>query len=432
VARVAAPNREEIAMKDTFTPQAKPVPEQEMSIYTDTRDLLEHARRDAVARGLDDWFICDVDAHHVETVSWKEVVTYIEDPVIREQAIDYQMNRIGAPPYGLNGDLGLRYQSVGGRIPHQDDQREEVRDTSVHRDVTLTRRAMNSLGADYMVVFPTPMLFLGMHPQPEMELWLARAYTRWTLDKIMDADDRIKTLIYLPFNTPSECLRMIEDFGDHPAVVGFTVTSTRYKPVHHNDYMPLYARIEELGKPICFHAGYHWQDQSLATVNRFLGMHALGFAWCNMVHLTNWVLNGIPVRFPKLKSMWVESGLAWVPFLMQRLDDQFLMRQSEAPQLKRMPSDYIRETCYFSTQPMETSNMRALESTFEMIDAPNRLLYSSDWPHFDFDMPSMITDIPFLDERAKRNILGLNAAKLFGLDPTVLRKDMSRPATAAA
>ena len=64
-------------------------------------------------------------------------------------------------------------------------------------------------------------------------------------------------------------------------------------------------------------------------------MHALGFVWCNMVHMTNWVLNGIPERFPKLKSIWVESGLAWVPFLMQRLDDQFLMRPSEAPQLKR-------------------------------------------------------------------------------------------------
>ena len=64
--------------------------------------------------------------------------------------------RIGAPPYGLNGDLGLRYQSVGGRIPHQDGQRETVTETDVHRDVTLTRRAMDSLGIDNMVVFPTP------------------------------------------------------------------------------------------------------------------------------------------------------------------------------------------------------------------------------------------------------------------------------------
>ena len=80
------------------------------------------------------------------------------------------------------------------------------------------------------------------------------------------------------------------------------MTSARYKPVHHNDYMRLYAVLEERGLPIAFHAGYHWNDPSLATINRFLGMHALGFVWCNMVHMTNWVLNGIPERFPQAEE----------------------------------------------------------------------------------------------------------------------------------
>jgi predicted TIM-barrel fold metal-dependent hydrolase len=51
-----------------------------------------------------------------------------------------------------------------------------------------------------------------------------------------------------------------------------------------------------------------------------------------------------------------------------------------------------------------------------MIKAETQLLYSSDYPHWDFDLPSTIYDLPFLSETAKRNILGGNAAKLFGLD----------------
>jgi predicted TIM-barrel fold metal-dependent hydrolase len=133
--------------------------------------------------------------------------------------------------------------------------------------------------------------------------------------------------------------------------------------------------------------------------------------------MTNWILNGIPERFPKLKSVWVESGLAWVPFLMQRLDDQVLMRQSEAPLLKRLPSEYMREHCWYTNQPMETTHPRALEVTFEMINAETQLLFSSDWPHYDFDLPAAIYDLPFLSEQAKRNILGLNAARIFHLDP---------------
>src|SRR6202008_745503 len=205
---------------------------QEITVHTDPRDILAHARRNAIRRGLQDWFVCDIDAHHVETVSWKEIVTYIEDPVIRDNAMRFQAERVGAPPYGLNGDLGMRYQSVGGRIPHQDGQREVVEDTGVHRDVVLTRRAMDSLGIDNMVVFPTPMLFLGMHPQIQMEVWLGRAYNRWMIDRILAADDRIKTLLFLPFNTPEEAVRTVDEFGHAKGVIGFCVTSTRYKPVY--------------------------------------------------------------------------------------------------------------------------------------------------------------------------------------------------------
>ena len=260
------------------------LPIQTIDVHTDTRDILAHASKDARKRGLADWLICDIDAHHVETISWGEIIEYIEDPVVRDNAMNFQKERIGAPPYGLNGDLGLRYQSVGGRIPHQEGLREKIGETSVHRDVVLTRRAMDSLGIDNMVVFPTPMLFLGMHPQPEMEVWLTRAYNRWMVDRILSADDRIKSLILLPFNTPDEALRTVKEFGDEKGVIGFCVTSTRYKPVHHNDYMRLYAMIEERGKPLAFHAGYHWQDPSLATVNRFLSActrsASCGATWC--------------------------------------------------------------------------------------------------------------------------------------------------------
>jgi len=41
-----------------------------------------------------------------------------------------------------------------------------------------------------------------------------------------------------------------------------------------------------------------------------------------------------------------------------------------------------------------------------MIKAETQLLYSSDYPHCDFDLPSTIYDQPFLSEQAKRNILG--------------------------
>jgi uncharacterized protein len=178
--------------------------------------------------------------------------------------------------------------------------------------------------------------------------------------------------------------------------------------------MKLYRAVEATGKPLVFHTAYNWTDPSFAQLNRFGAMHALSFSHYCLIHLTNWLFNGLPDRFPKLKLLWVEGGLAWIPYLMQRLDHEVLMRPSEAPGLKRLPSEYIREM-YFTSQPLERSNMQILQATMETINAETQLLFASDWPHWDFDPPSAITTLPFLSDQAKRNILGLNAAKLFNL-----------------
>lgn len=151
-----------------------------------------------------------------------------------------------------------------------------------------------------------------------------------------------------------------------------------------------------------------------STMNRFLSVHAMSFVTCNMGHMTNWIINGMPERFPGLKVLWLESGLAWIPFMMQRLDHEYLMRQSDAPLLRKLPSDYMREM-YYTSQPMEITNGNLMQSTFEAMDAENTLMYSSDWPHWDFDVPGRMAGLPFLSEQGKRNILGENARRVFNL-----------------
>jgi predicted TIM-barrel fold metal-dependent hydrolase len=66
---------------------------------------------------------------------------------------------------------------------------------------------------------------------------------------------------------------------------------------------------------------------------------------------------------------------------------------------------------------MERVDEVALQCTLRMINAETQLLYASDYPHWDFDLPSTIWDLPFLSEKAKHNILGGTAARLFRLPP---------------
>jgi hypothetical protein len=261
------------------------------------------------------------------------------------------------------------------------------------------------------------MLNLASCPRVEVEVAMAQAYNRWLCEKILGEEDRFKSMLYLPFNDPEACYKTVLEFADRKGVIGFMVTATHYRGVYDNAYAKTYAALQERNLPLAFHAAFNWADSGLSMTNRFIAVHALGFAWHNMLHLTNWVTNGMPERFPGLKTVWIESGLAWVPFLMQRLDNEYMMRPSDCPELKKKPSDYMREM-FFTSQPMEmVDNRAALEVTFQMINAETQLLYSSDYPHWDMDLPSTIYDLPFLSEKAKHNILGGTAARLFKLPP---------------
>jgi len=377
----------------------------------DTRTLLRNAVNQAIDRKYEDFLIVDTDSHHYETEAFKEIAEYIDDPVMRYEA-KFQGHSRG----GFTAETGS-YQEIAGRITRYPQRKNEKVPNTKHRDLTLMERWMDAMGVDMAVMFPTPMLNLSNCPRIVVEVAMAKAYNRWLCDKILDADPRIRSMLYLPFHDPEATYQIIEEFADRKGVCGFMVTSTHYRANYDNAYMKSYHALQERELPLGFHAAFTWTDQSLQLTNRFIGVHALGFTWCNMLHMTNWVTNGMPERFPKLKTVWIESGLAWIPFLMQRLDNEFMMRTSDCALLKRKPSEYMREM-FFTSQPMEmVDNRKALELTFEMINAETQLLYSSDYPHWDMDLPSTIYDLPFLDEQAKRNILGGNAQKLFKLDP---------------
>ena len=385
-----------------------------------TSEALRHAQIQAAERGLYDFVVIDADAHHYEGEVWSEIKNYIEDPLIRYEA------KGGGPETEVAEGVPLMVGSWGnqflsGRIPRMQLRRQEAADLAgAERDALIIERTMEAMAIDYQIVFPTPMLSLGLHPEQRIETAIARAYSRWVCERILPHHPGIKTMLYLPFNDPAASLRLVEDFAGIDGVVGFVVTGVRYTQVSDNAYASLYSAIEERGQPLAFHGGYRWGaggDRSFESLNRFISVHAIGFPLSLMLHVANWVINGLPERYPSLRTLWIEGGLAWIPFLMQRLDHEYLMRTSEAPLLKRLPSEYMRDL-FYTSQPLERTDDEALELTFRMINANTQLLYSSDYPHWDFDTPARIYDLPFLNEQSKRNILGSNAARLFGLPST--------------
>ncbi len=401
-------------MMDLISDRGRRVSVEELN----TGRLLAHAHQQAADRNYDEMLIIDVDAHHYENENMAAILPYMENDVLRQLSTSF-----GSRGRGSLIPANIGFQDMGGRVSRYVLRSTEKTDKSSPRDVQLGHRWMDAMGVDYSCLFPTGLLNIGLHPQKEMEADLCWAYNRWLTEEVLpESGGRLFSMLSLPFGDPDEALRHVETFGSREGVKGFMVTTIRTLPVHDNAYMKVYRAMEERGMALSFHSGHNWGEPVFKGCNRFLSVHALGFAFYNMLHCTNWVINGLGERFPKLPVIWVESGLAWVPFLMQRLDHEYMLRSSEAPTLKKKPSDYMRDM-FYSSQPMEREDLGGLETTFRMINAETQLLYSSDYPHWDFDLPSTIYDLPFLTDHARHNILGGNAARLFKLPP---RNDKQR------
>ena len=137
----------------------------------------------------------------------------------------------------------------------------------------------------------------------------------------------------------------------------------------------------------------------------------VGHSQCQRSALASLVLEGVFERFPKLKMVMIEAGFAWVPSLAWRLDKVWQRLRGEVPHLKRPPSEYIREQVWWTTQPMEDPEQR--EHLLDLIDwiGWDRLLFATDYPHWDFDDPSRVLPAGVSDAHREAFYLG-NAKEL--------------------
>jgi uncharacterized protein len=127
------------------------------------------------------------------------------------------------------------------------------------------------------------------------------------------------------------------------------------------------------------------------------------------------IMEGVFERFPTLKVVLIEAGFAWLAALGWRLDRNWKRLKAEVPHLKKAPSEYIREHFWITTQPMEEPEKpQHLMNVMDWIGW-DRVLFASDYPHWDFDDPHVAIPPSFGEER-RRKVFSGNAAKLYGLE----------------
>lgn len=233
---------------------------------------------------------------------------------------------------------------------------------------------------------------------------ICRAWNDWLVAEWLDRhhDDRLFGTLFIPTHDPLVGAAEIRRAGAHPKFAAAHLFHAIARPFGHSIYDPIYAAAAEMRLPIYVHGAtgeISGSDAPPASGGAVLHYRLEMFASLHHPmahHLTSMIVHGTFEKFPDLRLVIAEEGIAWLPWLMTQLDANYELMKRESKWVRRRPSEYLRERLGVSTQPIEASidDRRDLVDYLETVDGIEDLLcFSSDYPHWDADEPTFIGTI---------------------------------------
>src|ERR1700722_13291013 len=250
--------------------------------------------------------------------------------------------------------------------------------------------------------------------QYEFAAALARAFNDWTLENWISKDSRLKG------SMPEEAAKEIRRIGDHPDIVQVILPTRSPSGIAWADekYFPIWEAAQEKDLAIGFHispsGGNVLAPTSAGWPRSYMELN-VNYPWPAPIELSGFVCRGVFERFPGLRIAYIENAFAWVPALMWRLDQAGRSLRAEAPWLKQRPSDYVRQRVRFTTQPMEEPDTpEEFRQLIRTLDHGRMLMFSSDYPHWNFDSPTRAFPVS-IDDSARQAIVAGQATDFYRL-----------------
>lgn len=297
----------------------------------------------------------------------------------------------------------------------------KIEPKTVHGPDDIQQTLCEEFHVDYPVV--NTFARLGRCNQTDLAVNLAPAFNDLLIDQYLDAYDHFRGLMTVAPHEPDKAAEEIDRVADNDQIVGVYIDSTgSYPPLGDSTYDVMYQACEDNDLPICYHGNgggfvsdFNVQNKGVET---FLEVHVLSHLWSQTLTLTSLIVNGTPVKFPDLDFVILEAGVAWIPYFMYRLNKEYSIRRSEAPLLEKSPEEYIRERFYFSTQPIGEPNDPSELAQIIDIVGTDRLMFSTDYPHWDFDHPEGLDKYirTTFSKEERDQVLHGTASNVFGID----------------
>ena len=242
-------------------------------------------------------------------------------------------------------------------------------------------------------------------------LEMARAVNDWLAEEWLEKSPAVYGTIVVATQSPEDAANEIRRAARHQRMLQVMLPTGSMFPYGNRRFYPIYEAAQECGLAIAIHSGTEGMGTSPAptpcgwpgTLSELRVTRSTTF----LGHLTSMITEGVFVRFPELRVVGLEVGVAWLSTYLWRFDKNYKGLRSECPWLKELPSEYTRRFFRFGTQSAETGDP---VSEFWRLLGSNRLdetlMFSSNYPRWDHETPA---SSPVLASAAPEKIAALTA-----------------------
>jgi predicted TIM-barrel fold metal-dependent hydrolase len=389
-----------------------------------------------VTKHVDDVRVIDADTHYTEPpelwtsrapARYKDRVLHIED-------------RDGVPTWVVDGvEVGFArgggvVDHEGGKIPFVESMEKGL--DWVHPgawDPKIRLQVMDECGIHAQVMFPS-IVGLGGHTlntavtDEALRMLCVEIYNDAMAELQAESNVRLVPMPVMPAWDVDRCVRETERCAEL-GLRGINMTSDPQElgspDLAHRAWDPLWEACAALNMPVHFHIGssnmamdfygkYFWPSQD-EYVKPAVGGAMLFINNARVV--INTVFAGIFDRHPKLEMVSVESGVGWVPFILEAMDYELWENApDQAKALARMPSEYFQDHWY-ATFWFE-QNQGDVQGLIDKV-GENNVLFETDFPHptclYPSPLESVADKMNTLRPETRRKVMGENAARLYRL-----------------
>ena len=287
-------------------------------------------------------------------------------------------------------------------------------------DMNERLQLLDAEGMAKAVLYPTiGLLWEAEVKDPHLSDAYCRAYNRWIADFCRHSDGRLVPIAHISMGDPPAAARELEraakDGCKGAFVCPFTITR---KPHGHTDHDPIYAVAQDLGIPVAIHPTL--EPPECSPLQRFDGIEWADwyfdlFAAAGVPQAFGTMFQyGVFDRFPRLRTVVLESGAGWIGYWLDRGDAIYRRTAlGGTVQLKERPSFYFKRQCYISGDPDE----RSIAALTNLV-GEDRFFWASDYPHPDHPgdyLEELRGMVEGMSANARRGVLGENVARAFNL-----------------